>query len=88
MENGTDTTDLFTSLAFLRRTMKSPIGSFTIQLPRRFLNARNVAFKRFFTEANAAHVEVTHKSAWATTLEAATNNPTFEFRLALRFHDH
>jgi hypothetical protein len=59
-----------------------------IELPRRFFNARNISFKRFFTETNAAEVEITHKTARATTLEATPNNPRLKLGRALRFYDH
>ena|GEM_PF-5149031 len=42
-------------------------------LPGAFLDTGNVALQRLFAEADAAEVEITHKSAWTAALEAASH---------------
>ncbi len=57
-------------------------------LPRGFLNARNISFKRFLAETDAAEVEITHEAAWAAALEATTNHARSELRCAICLDDH
>lgn len=57
-------------------------------LPRRLLNARDIALKRFLAEADAAEAKITHKSAWATALVAATHRSRRELRLAISLNNH
>lgn len=58
-----------------------------MQLPGRFLDARNIAFESFFAEANTAQTEITHKSARAAALKAAPDGPRRKLRLAIRFYN-
>lgn len=58
------------------------------KLPRRLFNAWDIALESFFAETNTAQVEITHKCAWATTLEASADGTRRKLRLAKCFHDH
>ncbi len=71
--------------------MKSDIGSaimdlFSVSLfggfdlPRGFANAWDKAFVRRFSEAGAAHAEVSHKGALSAATEATINDPRLKFR--------
>jgi hypothetical protein len=46
---------------------------FGIWLPGAFLYSWNISFQRFFAEADTAKVEITHKTARAAALEAASH---------------
>lgn len=47
-----------------------------------------MTLKRLLAEANAAKVEIAHKTARATTLKAATDRARRKLRLAVCFYDH
>ena len=64
------------------------IYSETVELPGRFLNARNIAFERLLAEADAAQVEITHKTARAAALGTAAHGARTKLRFSIGLYDH
>lgn len=59
-----------------------------VELPRGFLNAGNVALEGLFAEADAAEIEIAHKTARTATFEATAHRARRELRLAVCLHYH
>ncbi len=57
-------------------------------LPARLFDPGNVAFERLFAETDATEVEITHKTTWATTLEATAYRARRELRRTICLYDH
>ncbi len=47
-----------------------------------------MTFESLFAETDAAKIEITHKTAWAATLEAAPDRTRRKLRYAIRLNYH